>query len=338
MHKDDRREVIRRATTMDQPCLVGIDIAKATYQVSLCGADGKRRHKSFPNTPGGHAALLAWLARHDAGLVHACLESTGTYSEAVATALAEAGHCASIVNPAAVKAFAQSQLRRTKTDRVDADVLVDFCRAHQPPAWTPWPREVRTLQALVRRRDAVQGMLTEEQNRRQAGELVPRVAASLTRHIRVLEAELEALDREIRDHLDQHPTLRAQRELLCTIPGIGEATVARLLAECRAITDFETARAYAAFAGLVPRERRSGTLRGRPHLSKLGSSRLRFALYFPAITAIRHNPVLRAFSARLRAAGKHPLVVIAAVMRKLLHIVYGVLKHQRPFDPTLVSA
>lgn len=318
--------------------ILGLDIAKATYHVCLQQQEGKRRHKSFPNHADGHAALIAWIARYAGGPVHACLEATGTYGEAVATALADAGHRVSLVNPAAVRAFAQSQLRRTKTDGVDADVLGDFCAAHTPPAWTPWPPEVRVLQGLARRRDALQEMLTQERNRQAAGEPGPLVAASLARHIAMLEAELAALDQQLRDHIDRHPTLRAQRDLLVTIPGIGEATVARLLAECRAITAFDSARAYAAFSGLVPRTDQSGTWRGRPRLSKLGSPRLRYALYFPALTAMRHNPPLRAFSARLRAAGKHPMVVVAAVMRKLLHIVYGVLKHRRAFDPTMLSA
>jgi transposase len=303
--------------------------------VSLRRADGKRRQKSFSNTTEGHVALIAWLARYAAGPVHACLEATGTYGEAVATALVDAGQQVSIVNPAAVKAFAQSQLRRTKTDGVDADVLADFCAAHRPPRWTPWPREVRELQGLIRRREAVLEMLTQEKNRLSAGGLIPAVETSLTDHIAVLEAALAELDGAIGRHVDGHPGLRQQRDLLVTIPGIGATTAARLLAECRAITDFETARAYAAFAGLVPRDTLSGTLRGRPRLSKLGSSRLRLALYFPALAAMRHNPILVAFGARLAAAGKQKMVIVAAVMRKLLHIAYGVLKHQRPFDPSL---
>jgi transposase len=318
--------------------VVGIDIAKASFQVSLRRPDGKRRQKRFDNDAAGHAQLLAWLTTHAEPAVHLCLEATGTYGEAVATVLADAGHTVSVVNPAAVKAFAQSQLRRTKTDRVDADVLADFCHAHRPPAWTPWPLAVRELQGLVRRRDAVQDMLSQERNRQQAGGLVDSVAASLARHVRQLDQELRRLEKAIRDHVDRHPTLRAQRDLLVTIPGIGEATVARLLAECRDITAFASARAYAAFSGLVPRERQSGTLRGRPVLSKLGSARLRRALYFPAITAIRASQALQPFAARLEQKHKPKLVIIAAMMRKLLHIVYGVLKHRHAFDPRLVSA
>src|SRR6185436_7890641 len=175
---------------------LGIDIAKAKYVVSLRRADGKRRQKSCPNTAEGHAALIGWLQKYSAGAVHACLEATGTYGEAVATALSEAGHRVSVVNPAAVKAFAQSQLRRTKTDGVDADVLADFCAAHQPPPWTLWPMEVRALQGLVRRREVLIEMLTQERNRAAAGGLVAPVIASLERHIAMLTADLADLERQ----------------------------------------------------------------------------------------------------------------------------------------------
>jgi len=316
---------------------LGIDIAKRTCQVSV-QVGSKRRHRSFANDGEGHAELLAWLARLGIPRVHAALEATGTYGEALATALSEAGHVVSVVNPAAVNAFAASQLRRTKTDRVDADVLLEFVVAHQPPAWTPWPAEVRVLQGLVRRIEAVQDMLTQERNRLAAGGLVPVVMTSLTRHIAMLDAELVALEAQVRTHLEQHPRLRAQRDLLITIPGIGVATVARLLAECRDIRAFDSARAYAAFSGLVPRARQSGTLVGRAHLAKVGSARLRRAMYFPALAAARHNPVLRAFRTKLLAAGKHKMVIVAAVMRKLLHTVYGVLKSEKPFDASLAKA
>ena len=127
----------------------------------------------------------------------------------------------------------------------------------------------------------------------------------------------------IRDHLDQHPGLRAQRDLLITIPGIGETTAAVLIAELFDKRD-TSARQAAAFAGLVPRLVESGTLRGRARLSKIGPGRLRKALYFPAVAALRWNPTIRAVRVRLAAAGKPPMVIIGAAMRKLIHIAYGV--------------
>jgi transposase len=145
--------------------VLGIDIAKATCDVALQCADGKVRHKSVANTARGHAELLAWVARYVSGPVHACLEATGTYGEAVALAVADAGHTVSIVNPLAIKAYAQSELRRAKTDRTDSDVILHFCEAQRPPAWVAPTPETRTLQALARRIVAVDQMRQQELNR-----------------------------------------------------------------------------------------------------------------------------------------------------------------------------
>jgi len=137
----------------------------------------------------------------------------------------------------------------------------------------------------------------------------------------------------IRDHLDRHPRLRAQRALLVTIPGIGETTAAVLIAE---LFDkpYTRARQAAAFAGLVPRIVESGTLRGRSRLSKIGPGRLRKALYLPAVAALRCNPTIRAVRARLQAAGKPPMVIIGAAMRKLIHLAFGVLKSGKAYQST----
>ena len=313
--------------------ILGIDIAKATCQIALLWPDGKLRHKSIANTMAGFEQLAAWLARHDVAQVHACLEATGSYGEAVATWLHDAGHIVSVVNPAIIHADARTQLTRSKTDRLDAALIARFTATQQPPPWTPPAREIRQLQALVRRLDALHGMRTQEVNRVAAGSLVAEVRASIDAILTSLDAQIAHVQHLIRDHLDQHPGLRAQRDLLTTIPGIGEATAAVLIAE---LFDkrYASARQAAAFAGLVPRLVESGTLRGRSRLSKVGPARLRKALYFPAVTALRWNPTIRAVRARLHAAGKPTMVIIGAAMRKLIHLAYGVLKTGRAYEPT----
>ena len=314
---------------------LGIDIAKATFEAALQRANGKWKTTRGPNTPTGHAQLVAWLQHHATAPVHACLEATGTYGEALATALVAAGSTVSVVNPAAVHAFAASQLRRAKTDRVDAQILAQFAAAHRPPAWTPPPAELRELQELVRRIDALEQMLVQERNRFASGGTSATVRASIAATIAHFEAAIDALLTQIQTHFDQHPPLRAQRDLLTSIPGIGEKTAARVLAASRDPAQFASARQYAAFSGLVPRPVESGTLRGKPRIARLGSARLRRTLYFPALTALRHNPVLRAFQQRLALKHKPKMVIVAAAMRKLLHLIYGVLKSKRPFDPAI---
>lgn len=313
--------------------VLGIDIAKATFQCALLTPDGKIRHKSGPNSPAGFRELAAWLQRCGIIQVHACLEATGTYGEALALWLHDAEHVVSVVNPAIIRAYAGTQLTRSKTDRIDADLIARYTATQQPPAWTPPAPEIRQLQALVRRLDALHGMRTQEVNRLAAGVTVDAVRTSIEAIVASLDAQIAQVEQLIRDHLDRHPGLRAQRDLLTTIPGIGDATAAVLIAE---LFDkpYRSARQAAAFAGLVPRLVESGTLRGRSRLSKLGPGRVRKALYFPAVTALRWNPTIRAVRVRLQAAGKPPMVIIAAAMRKLIHLAYGVLKSGKPYEPT----
>jgi transposase len=312
--------------------VLGIDIAKAKFDVALQYPDGRVRRKSCANTPAGFRDLDAWLRRHGVTHLHACLEATGTYGEALATWLHDTGHTVSVVNPMVIHAFAASQLSRTKTDRTDAALIARFCATQQPSVWTPTPRDIRELQALVRRLEALHDMRTQETNRLASGAATTAVARSITTVIDTLTDQIAAVQQQIRDHFTQHPGLRSQRDLLTSIPGVGDTTAAVLLAE---LFDkrYSSARQAAAFAGVVPRIVESGTLRRPGRLSKIGPSRVRKALYFPALAALRCNPTVQSLRGRLRAKGKVPMVIIGAAMRKLIHIAYGVLKSQRAYDP-----
>ncbi len=312
---------------------LGVDIGKNDFHVALL-IDERSYSKSFPNVKIGLVQLAAWLKNHKIEYVHACLESSGGFEEAPALDLHERGHLVSVVNPSRVKSFAQSELLRTKTDAVDAALIARFCRAHVPQAWVPPSPETRALQALVRRYAGLQDMLLTENNRLGGARIETAVEQSLRGHIAYLEAELKRVDAEINDLIDRHPPLRNQRDLLMTIPGIAELTATRILGEMPTISEYRNAKAVAAFAGLSPREHQSGNSRGRTRLAKTGNARLRRMLYFPAITATRHNPLLKALYERLVAAGKPKMVALAAVMRKLLVLAYGVLKSKQPFNPS----
>ena len=317
---------------------LGIDISKRKFDACLVRDGGKLRHRAFPNTPAGCSQLSAWLAKQKAERVHASLEATGAYGEALATYLHEAGHTVSVVNPAQIKAYAQSRLSRAKTDKADATLIAQFCAERRPPRWSPLPQEVRELQALARRLDALQEMRQMEANRLEVAATAA-VTESLAGHLAYLDEEVARTEELIRAHIDSHPGLRGQRELLLSIPGVGETTAAKLLAEITDVKLYESARQLAAFAGLAPRLHESGSsVRRKARLSKTGAPRLRKALYFPAIAAIRYNPPVRAMSERLKERGKCPMQIIGAAMRKLVHIAYGVLKSGKPFDPELKTA
>lgn len=314
--------------------VLGIDISKLKVNVCLIKPAGKLRHKLFPNTSTGFAQLLEWLSKQGIERVHACLEATGTYGEPLALCLHEAGQIVSIINPAAVKAFAQSRLSRTKTDKVDAELIARFGLAQEPSAWSPPSPEVRALQALVRRLESLIEMRVAEENRLSSGITVEAVRHSVEEHLAYLNTQIKRTEELIHEQINSHPSLKQQRALLDSIPGIGATTAAVLLSELTDLKQYSSARQVAAYAGLVPRERQSGTsLRGRARLSKIGNARLRKALYFPAITALRCSAFFQRWAEGLRERGKCKMTVICAVMRKLLHLAYGVLKSEQPFDP-----
>jgi transposase len=316
---------------------LGIDIAKANFHAVLLVDDVARKH-SFPNSARGFAQLDHWLAHRAVTHVHACMEATGAYAEALAAHLSDAGHVVSIVNPARVKGYAQSEGARSKTDAVDAALIARFCKALRPPAWLPPAPELRVLQGLVRRLESLQQTRLQEHNRAQTPGVVPAVADSIAALIAHLDQQIADLELQIRSFIDQHPGLRDQHALLVSIPGVGAKTAAHLLGELPDVTRFASAKAVAAYAGLSVAHYTSGTSVARkPHLSKRGNAKLRTALFYPAMVAVRYNPILRSFAARLRAAGKRKMQILGAAMRKLLHIVYGVLKSRTPFNPNHIT-
>lgn len=311
--------------------ILGIDVAKQKLDVALL-IDGKIKNKSVKNNPEGFEALSLWLRKLGIQKVHACLEATGNYGEDLAVYLHDAGHMVSIVNPARIKGFAQSELIRTKNDRIDAGIIARFCLAMRPDAWIPPSLEIRSLRALVRRIDSLNDMLTQEKNR--LGTAHESVIPMIKEHIAYLEKEIDRVRDQIADLIDNDPDLRKKKDLLGSIPGIGKATIAALLAELDPLDKFSHVRELVAFIGLAPRETLSGSsIKGKPRLCKTGNARLRKALYMPALVSIQYNPLMTAFYIRLKERGKNGKVIVCAIMRKLVHVVFGVLKSGKKFDP-----
>ena len=292
------------------------------------------RSKVVQNSPSGFVALTAWLDTHGVHRLHACMEATGIYWEAVAEYLADAGHTVSVVNPAQIKAFGGAGLVRTKTDRVDAKLIAAFCVAQSPPPWQAPPAAVRAVRAWVARRDALDALRTQERNR--LGVATDAVRPGIEAHLAYLEQALADSEAAIRHKIDNDPGLGAQRQRLDSIPGLGDKTIPTLLAYYGGPLRFDTAKQAVAFAGLDPRQHESGSsVRGKPRLSKVGHARLRKALYMPAMVATTRTAWGRALKQRLAAVGKPPMLILGAMMRKLLCVAYGVLRSGRPFDPDL---
>jgi transposase len=316
--------------------ILGIDISKAKFDVVLLH-QGRNMHEVFANTRQGFGKLRHWLKKQAVQQLHACMEATGTYGDALAEYLYEQGYGVSMVNPSRIKKYAESQLKRNKTDKSDAMVIADFCRTQSVDLWSPPEPAVRELRELVRRLEDLHQMRTQEQNRLKAEPGNRTVIRILRRHITFLDQQIQEVEKLIRQHIDQHPDLKHQKDLLTSILGLGDISASALLAEIGDIHSFETARQLAAFAGVTPRQRESGSsVHGRSRLVKIGNPHLRRILYMPALTARRCNPLIKPFCDTLALHHKPRMVVIGAAMRKLLHIAFGVLKSDTPFDPLFI--
>jgi transposase len=316
---------------------IGIDISKRKFDLALL-VNGKIRNKVFDNTAKGHQTLMKWLARYgcDSENSHVCMEATSQYYEAVAEALYNAGFRVSVINPLQIKAFGESQLSRQKTDKSDAVLIARFGEQQSPPLWEPPPPEVKELQRLVARLEAVQKMRVKEQTRRHESQ--GEALDSVNRVLDMLTEEQRNLEKRIRDHIDQYPDLQRQKKLMTSIPGIGERVSSYFLAWLQ-VSRFTDVRQVVAFIGLSPHHNQSGdSVRGKSRLCKVGNARLRRILYLPALCAMQCNPAAKEFSSRLKRSGKNGKLVVGAVMRKLVHWMFGVLKSGLPFNVKLAIA
>ena len=318
---------------------VGIDVSKASLEVVLLAEDAASSvSRSIPNTEDGFDKLREWMGREvevDWDKIHVCLEASGGYERPVARYLHEQNLTVSVVNPRRTSAYADSRLNRSKTDPVDARLLARFCQREEPSSWQPASSEqkdlkdmTRGLEQLKKERDRLNNQIGRSEN--------PTVTGSLESVLESVNEQIDQLEEAIDEHVQSCRAIAQKQELLETIPGIGSATAALVLAELGDHQRFESARQAAAYAGLTPAHHESGSsVHRKPRLSKVGSSRLRKALYFPAISALRCNAAIKALGDRLAERGKEKMVIIGAAMRKLLHICYGVLKNQSSFDPSL---
>jgi transposase len=311
---------------------IGIDVSKAELAVCVMDEDKRTIHANFPNTTQGFRSLTNYLKKRQAARSPVCLEATGPYGEALAEYLHARDYPVSVVNPVRIKRYAESQLRRNKTDKLDAEVIADFCRTQEALLWTPPDPAWVELRALVRHLDDLIAIQVQEKQRLGSATSAT-VRAALKDHIAYLHEQIEQVTQQINGHIDQNPDWKHKRDLLNSIPGIADRTSSRLLAEIRDITAFDNPGQLVAFVGLNPKQRQSGKYKGQVKISKMGNAALRAALFMPARSAKRHNPLVQNLVKRMKAEGYCPNAITVAVMRKLLHYVYGVLKSGLPFDP-----
>lgn len=314
----------------------GIEVSQHTLVVAVRVGDHDSPLREFPNTAEGHQAVLRLVARSGRP-VRVVLESTGLYGLDLALALHQAGVAVMVANPRAARHFAQALLQRSKNDRLDAGVLREYAARMPFQPWRPPSAAALKLVAVARRLEALTEMMTQEKNRLHAASLSEALPAlvrrDLQRSIGTQQRAIERLTAAALVFVLSDPLLARRYELLLSIPGFGATSALHTLAELTLLPAGMNVRQWVASAGLDPREYTSGTsVHKKVRISKAGNKHLRRALYMPALVAVRHQANLRAFYEHLLARGKTKLQALVAAMRKLLHAIYGMFKHDQLFD------
>jgi transposase len=326
--------------------VIGVDVSKAKLDCAVIVQvePMKRRQKVVSNDPQGWAKLLEWACQNagcEAGELKLVLEPTSSYHEGVAHYAHDRGARVWIINPKQMRDFAKGLGVRSKTDALDCSVLAQFGLKAQAMDWMPAPLPLRELQSLLRRLEDLQQTLQAELNRveaAQARQAPALVMDSLHSSVSFLEQQIKRLNAQIDQHIDGHPQLKADYELLRSIPAVGPSSARVMLVQLRGRV-FDSAAQASGFLGLRPVHWESGSsVHKLPRLGPHGDRLARRILYMAALTAKRNNPDARALYERLVAAGKRPMLALCAVMRKLVHICFGVLKHQRPYVPQIAAS
>jgi transposase len=315
---------------------LGIDVGKKDLFCHIIGLH-QAYSERFDNSPAGIKLLIKWLQKlAKPAYLSACLEQTGHYGDAIAVALHDmqiAGLF--LVNPQRIKAYGMQKLRRNKSDTADAKLIARFLKAEhlELRPWQPRSDTQQQITAFSRYADS----LTQDTARLKTmleSQTEKLAVASIKRRIKLQENETLALRKKIKELIKSDAELHIKSALIKSIPGLGDIATQIVIAELPDLTQFDDARQLAAWAGLTPRHFESGTSgKTRTPITKIGSAHLRRGLFMPAMTARVNNPLLKTFGDRLIANGKKPKQVIIAIMRKLLHQIYGILKSGQPYNP-----
>jgi transposase len=315
-------EVIRMNST---PCFVGIDVSKSHLDVA---SRPDAQEFRLSNSPEGILTLVDRLKALSPALI--LLEATGGLEQAAAVALAEAGLPIRIVEPGRIRHFARSIGQHSKTDAIDARVLAHYAEAVRPEARDLPDAKTRDLQALLDRRRQLVAMRVSEQNRLRQGATAA-VQADLKAHIAYLSDQIHQMDKSIGGLIEADVAWKLRDEVLQSVPGVGPQTSRTLLGLLPELGTL-TGKQVAALAGLAPRARDSGTVRGARTIFG-GRAAVRTALYMASLSAMRFNVGLKAFYKRLRQSGKAAKVALTAVSRKLITIDNAMIRDMKPWTP-----
>mgnify|MGYP001033249997 CR=1 FL=1 len=312
---------------------IGVDVAKDKFDISFY--NGKRRaHHVFSNNESGFSSLLKKTQSNPLS-PWVCMEATGIYSEGLAEYLVGKGVRTSVVNPLQIKYFAKSILSRNKNDKVDSETIAAYVEKQEPEQYKPKTKVQKEMRELLQVIDMLSKQSTECKNKLHAARTSP-AKQVLKQMIFSFEKKKQKLMGKVAGLVELDQNIKQAVQLICSIKGVAEGTAYRLLAYLPDIKGFSSAKQLAAYIGVSPRQSESGLHKGETHMSKLGEAHIRKALYMPAMSAKRNNTYLKPFISRLEKNGLKPKAIVGAIMRKLVHLIFGILKSGKAFDPKLV--
>jgi transposase len=323
---------------MNKTLFIGIDVSKLKLDVALT-ADGNNilSYAIFENNEDGFKKLTKWIKKQSKKYekIHYCMEATGIYSEDVSEYLQEKENSiVSIVNPAQIKAFANSLLLRTKTDKVDAKMIANYAAKYNPAPSPKMPEYLKKFKILVRHSIYLTRKRASEKTKLESVKDID-IKDMILDTIDHYTEQIEKTEKLIENHIKENAELQQDIKLIISIPSLGDITARIIIAETHYLSkEALDTKAEIANAGLSPQERTSGkSIKGKAKISKKGKSILRSSLYMPAMSTINRKSIFGEFYQRLIDNKKAKMVALTAVMRKLLAVAIGVLKSQKPFDP-----
>lgn len=322
---------------------LGIDVGKFDLFCHIIKDEDKDKPVSakFDNSAAGIKSLLSWLKKNaDLNSTLICMEQTGNYSQLAAETLYATNPLACyVVNPRRIKAFNDRKLRRCKSDTADAKSIANFIRKEYDElrVWQPQPKHIQLIKSITRHVESLTSDLARLKTKLQStGDA--EVTRSITRNMKFIKSEITNLREKVQKIIVKHQELKKKSILLDSIIGVGQVVSHTIISEISDINDFQSARQLAAWCGVTPKHYESGTSgKTKTPITKVGSATLRKALFMPAMVAMQHNPIIKEFAKRLKANGKAGREVVLACVRKLIHLIYGVLKSGKPFNPEYVN-
>lgn len=312
---------------------VGVDIAKEKFDCALKKND-RFIEDQFKNTAAGYKQFLVWLKKHTVN-AFVCMESTGPYSVNLAEFLLAHQIIVSVENPMRIKNHSKSLLLRNKNDIVDARLICSYAETFIPRQYVAISKDQKTVKEANQLIDTLSEQKLQLENQLDSIRTTE-IRKELEKSIKSIDKRIDAVEKKLKLNVKNNAEYSVTKDRLLTVKGIGEKTAHRIIGYLPDISQFKNAKQLAAFAGLSPSQNQSGKFFGKTKISKCGDAKLRKALYMPALVAKNSNPHFKNFCERLAKNGLKPKQIICAVMRKLLHVIFGMLKHKQDFNPALV--